>query len=101
MIVGDVPEEKDPSRFFKPEEEIEDAPALIVDAFNLVERNGLWYQKGKTISYTGSAYRLYPEGKKNWEINYKEGKRHGRHVIWDEKGKEIYEALYENGVKTK
>ena len=91
------PEEPNPERFFKPKEEIEDRAAVIVDEFNLEERDGLWYEKGKSASFTGKARRSYPNGNKLMEIPYRNGRKHGRQVVWKENGQILRQVDWSDG----
>jgi hypothetical protein len=94
---GNFPEEPDPDRFLKPKEKIEDRAAVIVDDFNLEERNGLWYEKGKNRPFTGKGKRSYPSGSKLMEIPYLDGKRQGQQLIWRENGEVLRRVNWNNG----
>jgi len=94
---GNFPEEPDADRFLKPKEKIEDRPAVIVDDFNLEERNGLWYEKGKNRPFTGKGKRSYPSGSKLMEIPYLDGKRQGQQLIWRENGEVLRRVNWNNG----
>jgi hypothetical protein len=94
---GNFPEEPDPDRLLKPKEKIEDRPAVIVDDFNLEERNGLWYEKGKNRPFTGKGKRSYPSGSKLMEIPYLDGKRQGQQLIWRENGEVLRRVNWNNG----
>jgi hypothetical protein len=66
--------------------EINDETAVIVDDFDLIERKGIWFLKGKEKPFTGKARRSYPGGKTLLEIPYLNGKKHGIQTIWEENG---------------
>ena len=91
------PEKPNPDRFFKPKEEIVDRSAVIVDEFNLEERDGIWHEKGKDLPFTGKARRSYPNGNKLMEIPYLDGRKHGRQVIWREDGKVLRGVEWSRG----
>ncbi|MBO94416.1 MAG: hypothetical protein CMI32_05900 [Opitutales bacterium] len=93
----EFPEEKDPSRFHNPEEELEDRPAVIVDDFLLEERGGLWYKKGESKPFNGKGRRSYPGGNKLMEIPYRNGKKHGTQVIWGVDGGVIRKVEWSEG----
>ena len=63
----------------------------------LEEREGIRYLKGSDTPYTGKAYSLYPNGRKDQEILYENGKRHGMYVMWHEHGKKNAEGNHKNG----
>tara|TARA_Y100001933_G_scaffold252643_1_gene291919 strand:- start:797 stop:2152 length:1356 start_codon:yes stop_codon:yes gene_type:complete len=81
----------------RPKREIIDEKAIIVDDFNLTERNGLWYQRGSNTPFTGKARRSYPNGTTLMEIPYVEGKKHGIQTIWEEDGKVMRKVLWKKG----
>ena len=66
------------------------AAAGIVTDKDLVERNGLWFQKSSEIPYTGSTRGLK-------QRSYRQGKLHGRGIILYESGQLKVEMIYENG----
>ena len=66
------------------------AAAGMVTDKDLVERNGLWFQKSSKIPYTGSTRGLK-------QRSYRQGKLHGRGIILYESGQLKVEMIYENG----
>lgn len=66
------------------------AAAGMVTDKDLVERNGLWFQKSSEIPYTGSTRGLK-------QRSYRQGKLHGRGIILYESGQLKVEMTYENG----
>lgn len=90
---GHFPEGDLPTRSPEPE----DLRAVVVDDFNLEERSGLWYEKGKSQPFTGKGRRSYPSGAKLMEMAYKDGKRHGTQTVWREDGSIIRKAEWRNG----
>ena len=57
-----------------------------VNAEKLEEREGLAYVKGSDAPYTGKVYGLYENGQKQFEANFKDGKRNGLKWRWNESG---------------
>ena len=76
--------------------EIKDEPAVIVDDFNLIEKKGIWFLKGKDKPFTGKARRSYPSGKILMEIPYLNGKKHGIQTIWEESGAVMRKVQWKN-----
>ena len=66
------------------------AAAGMVTDKDLVERNGLWFQKPSEIPYTDSTRGLK-------QRSYRQGKLHGRGIILYESGQLKVEMIYENG----
>ena len=66
------------------------AAAGMVTDKDLVERNGLWFQKSSEILYTGSTRGLR-------QRSYRQGKLHGRGIILYESGQLKVEMTNENG----
>ena len=62
----------------------------VVTDKDLVERNGLWFQKSSKIPYAGSTRGLK-------QRSYRQGKLHGRGIILYESGQLKVEVIYENG----
>lgn len=94
IVIPEVdPEDLD----LRPSKEIIDEEAVIVDDFNLVERNGIWYQRGSSTPFTGKARRSYPSGRTLMEIPYVKGKKNGTQTIWEENGQVMRKVLWKNG----
>ena len=66
-----------------------------VNAEKLEGRDGIAYVKDKP--YTGKSYKLYPNGQKQSEINFKNGKFDGAFITWYENGQKETEVNFKNG----
>jgi len=60
-------------------------------------REGVVYLKGSDTPYTGKVYSLHPNGQKEGEINFKNGKGDGLQVSWHENGQKRGEGNFKNG----
>jgi antitoxin component YwqK of YwqJK toxin-antitoxin module len=69
----------------------------IVNVEELEEREYITYLKGSDTPYTGKVFGLYENGQKELEINYKDGKKDGLFIVWNENGTEIYRKTYKDG----
>ena len=66
--------------------------------FDLIEkREGIRYLKDSDTPYTGKAFTLYKNGKKESNQNYKDGKLHGLFISWRDNGKKWSEGNYKDG----
>ena len=63
----------------------------------LEEREGIYYIIGSDTPYTGKSFALYPNGQKEAEGNYKDGKLEGTIVFWHENGQKDGEVNYKDG----
>ena len=81
----------------RPNKEIIDVEEIIVDDFNLIERNGIWYHRGSSTPFSGKARRSYPSGRTLMEIRYFNGKKNGTQTIWEENGQIMKKVLWNNG----
>ena len=85
-----------------------------IDSKDLVETDGLWYEKFTNEPFTGNSTRqkqgkvkdgkkegewLYysVNGKLHWKSNYKDGKLHGEWLGYDENGKLRETRIYKDG----
>ena len=68
-----------------------------VNMDKLEEREGIAYLKGSDTPYTGKATRLYENGQKQAEANYKGGKKEGLQTYWHKNGQKREESNYKNG----
>ena len=57
----------------------------------------IYYLKGSDTPYTGKAFTLYKNGKKESNQNYKDGKLHGLFISWRNNGKKWSEGNYKDG----
>ena len=62
------------------------------------QRNGLTYIPNETTPFTGIYIRTYPNGQKQKEINYKDGKKEGLTINWYENGQKESEGNYKDGI---
>lgn len=69
----------------------------IVTSEELDFRDGLAYLPNKDKPFTGKHEAHHSNGKKYSEIKYKNGKRNGRFIMWDEYGHKIGELDFEDG----
>ena len=61
------------------------------------ERDGLAYLPNQTTPFTGVYITTYPNGQKQEEINYKDGKQEGLVTKWYENGQKQSERNYKDG----
>ncbi len=72
-------------------------PKEIITSEDLDIRGGLAYLPNKDQPFTGKHETRHSNGKKYIEINYKDGKKNGLLIMWDEYGHKIAELNYEEG----
>jgi antitoxin component YwqK of YwqJK toxin-antitoxin module len=72
-----------------------EAPKVVVDWDHLEERDGLDYFEGKP--FTGVAVMKWPNGKKDAEANYRDGKWHGMVARWQRNGQKLREGNWKDG----
>ena len=60
---------------------------------------GLFFQPNTVAPWTGLAFEDHPNGKRQMEVQIKDGKIHGKVKEWERNGKKVYQAEYENGVQ--
>lgn len=58
----------------------------VVPELKLHEKDGLRYEQGASKAFTGIMVRLYPNGSKQADIHYVNGKAHGGAVFYDRDG---------------
>ena len=68
-----------------------------VNVEELIERKEIVYLKGTYRGYTGKSYELHPNGQKEMEGKYKDGKQDGLWVWWYENGQKEMEENYKDG----
>jgi len=95
----EYPEENDLNVLNPKSEYFVDEKTQVADDFNIFEKKGLWYEKGKKIPYTGKAKRSYPDGVPLLEILYKDGQRDGTQKIWKRNGDILREITWIKGEK--
>ena len=57
----------------------------------------IYYLKGSDTPYTGKAFTLYGNGKKESNQNYKDGRLHGLFISWRYNGEKWSETNYKDG----
>ena len=67
-----------------------------VNENELEERESIFYLKGSDTPYTGKYYSLHPNGQKEVEGHYKDGKTHGPMVFWHKNGQKGWEGNWKN-----
>ena len=72
-----------------------EAPKVVVDDDDLELRGYLGYFEGKP--FTGVAVKKYPNGQKNWEYTWVDGKLHGLMTEWHDNGEKKRETTYKDG----
>ena len=95
----EYPEEKDSNVLNPKKEDFVDEKTQVTDDFNIFEKDGLWYEKGKRVPFTGKAKRSYPNGTPLLEIPYKNGLKDGTQTIWKKNGEILREVIWEKGEK--
>lgn len=72
-------------------------PKERVTSEELDIRNDLAYLPNENVPFTGKHIENHANGKKYIEIQYKDGKKDGLVVMWDEYGHKVGEINYTNG----
>jgi len=67
---------------------------------NLAEKNGLSYEKGTTLPFTGKAFAYFPSGDIQTIIEYKDGLPNGEIKSWYKKDIKKVEGFVDKGKKT-
>ena len=67
---------------------------------DLIKRNGLSYEKGANVPFTGNAFQYFPDGDIQTIAGYKDGLADGVIKSWYKKDALMVEGFYENGKKT-
>jgi len=71
---------------------------MIQQAPEITVINGLTYLLDSDIPYTGKHVMFYDSGNKFCEINYVDGKEHGRSISWDKDGRINHKGNSKDGV---
>lgn len=95
----EYPEEKDSNVLNPKREGFVDEKSQVTDDFNIFEKDGLWFEKGKRVPFTGKAKRSYPDGAPLLEIPYKDGLKEGTQTIWKKNGDILREVIWKKGKK--
>lgn len=95
----EYPEDKDSNVLNPKREGFVDEKSQVTDDFNIFEKDGLWFEKGKRVPFTGKAKRSYPDGAPLLEIPYKDGLKEGTQTIWKKNGDILREVIWKKGKK--
>ncbi len=83
-------------KYIKPKEK-DTTPKEIVTSEELEIRNNLVYMPNEDKPFTGKHEKYHLNKKKYIEIHYKDGKKNGLLVMWDEYGHKIGQLTFING----
>lgn len=78
-------------------------PSLVfgqVKIDDLTSRNGLSYEKGATVPFTGKAFAYFPSGDIQTVVEYKNGLPNGEIRSWTKKDVKQVEGFVDNGKRT-
>ena len=76
-------------------------PDRVITPDKIEERNDIWYEGNQTAPFTGLVQDVYPNGKKQLEVNLKDGKPQGVYTRWHENGqKKEAEVNFKDGQKS-
>ena len=64
---------------------------------SLIERGGVKYQQDSQKPYSGKTFKLYNNGNKDTDGNWKDGVMNGKWTYWYENGQKEYEKTYKDG----
>jgi len=92
-----TPPESNASSVETPPAKTSEVAKVVVDLDQLEERDDLQYFEGKP--FTGVAVRKYPNGQKEYEGTWKDGKRDGPSTSWHENGQKKFKSSYKDGEK--
>lgn len=70
-----------------------------IDESSLVEKDGLVYQRGVDVPYTGKVTDTFVDGQLQLQAYYKDGVRHGSETTWYNNGQIRTKCEYKNGQK--
>ncbi len=60
-------------------------------------RDYLWYEIDSEEPFTGTLVEYFPRGQKWWEVEYRDGKRHGKTTGWHSNGQKMVEGESRDG----
>ena len=60
-------------------------------------RNEIAYEVNSEVSFTGKYVEYSDNGQKEYEGNFKNGKKNGLMTVWSENGQKLIETNYKNG----
>lgn len=70
-----------------------------INAKDLIIKNGVYYEVGKSVPFTGKAITYNERKQKVSEKNYENGKLHGAYFYWYQDGHTM-RGFYRNGKET-
>ena len=70
-----------------------------IDIKSVVERYDLTYEVNSQSPYTGEVIDVYNNGQRRSQINYKDGKKHGRYIEYYKNGQLMWEGNYKDNKK--
>jgi len=79
------------------EEEGKPVEQGVVKEGHLIERGGAAYQPGSGDMFTGTAVAYHDNDQKRKEVEYRDGKRHGKITLWHKNGQKSSEGAYRAG----
>lgn len=90
---------KKPKKIVRPKSIVlkDTKPKEIVTLAELDIRNDLAYLPNEDAPFTGKHQMHHSNGKKYVETKYKDGKKNGSLIMWDEYEHKIGEIIFENG----
>ena len=69
----------------------------IVDADNVIEREGIYYVEGESDPFSGEAVTYYDNGQLKSRVGFLNGKEHGKAILWYKNGQKESEMAFHNG----
>jgi len=69
----------------------------VVDEYRTVERDGIRYEVTSEVPFTGKIVSYWPNGQKQMEAEYHDGKPHGKGAIWYKNGQREREIEQRDG----
>ncbi len=69
----------------------------VVDKDKLVERGGLMYEVDSDMPFMGTAVEYHSSGQKKTEVEYRDGKPHGKATGWHKNGQKAGAGKFRDG----
>jgi antitoxin component YwqK of YwqJK toxin-antitoxin module len=73
------------------------APVRVITFDKIEQRDDVYYEVGQATPFTGIVQDMYPNGKKSFKGNFKDGEQHGVTTWWYDDGKKERETNYKDG----
>lgn len=82
-----------------PKEQVTQTPPSVPKSKSakIIEYNGLYYQEGTTVPFTGRQKSYWPNGRMMQDVFFHRGKKNGKEIRWFYNGKPYYEKNYLHG----